>query len=88
MEVMAQLVHRLVVALVIFHLAFENVRDEFGDGGDIGVVDLGVYQAEIARDVAKHAIDPGAVEAGSEVGRGRRRSQRAAQWSQVAVLAQ
>src|SRR5580692_269466 len=76
------------VALVVPDLIIQDALDELPDRSEVVAVNYGGCETEIARDGAKHAVDPGTVSSGTEVSGRRRRSKSAAEGRQVAVLAQ
>src|SRR5579863_4424932 len=88
MEAMAQPFQGAAVAFVVPDLTFEDALDELADRSEIVAVNGSRSETKIARDDAKHAIDPGTIGPGAEVSRRRRRGQRASQRGQVAVLAE
>src|ERR1700722_5488114 len=76
------------VAPVVSDLIIKDALDELADRDEVAGVNYCGRQAEIARDGAKHAVDPRTVSIGTEVSGRRRRCEGAAEGRKVAVLAQ
>ena len=76
MQVMVQLFHLFMIALVINDLPLEDVADQFSDRCKIRLLYSARSDSDVARDRVKHAVNPGLTGIGAGVrhvaGRGQR----------------